>query len=176
MTTNHQDVTAFHNTFDVDSAWAEDSKLRLNPKVLDLRISLIREEQDKELLPALERLRNFPSLENLTEVADGLVDSVYVILGTAIALDLPWQELWNEVQRSNMAKVYPDGSVHRREDGKILKPEGWTPPDLFPIILRWYEQRCIQDNPELWSQYAMSTLRETLTAVPNTTDKNSKAV
>ena len=42
---------------------------------------------------------------------------------------------WNEVMRSNMAKVDRQTSkVKRREDGKILKPEGWTPPDLTKFV------------------------------------------
>ena len=41
---------------------------------------------------------------------------------------------FREVHRSNMAKVGPGGKVLRREDGKILKPEGWTPPDLKGVL------------------------------------------
>jgi predicted HAD superfamily Cof-like phosphohydrolase len=42
---------------------------------------------------------------------------------------------WKEVIRSNMAKVDPEtGFVKKRADGKILKPEGWTPPDLASLI------------------------------------------
>jgi predicted HAD superfamily Cof-like phosphohydrolase len=45
------------------------------------------------------------------------------------------QKAWDEVLRSNMAKVdRVTGKVNRREDGKILKPEGWTPPDLTKFV------------------------------------------
>jgi predicted HAD superfamily Cof-like phosphohydrolase len=41
---------------------------------------------------------------------------------------------WNEVMRTNFAKIDPEtGKVRKREDGKVLKPEGWTPPDLAPF-------------------------------------------
>jgi predicted HAD superfamily Cof-like phosphohydrolase len=157
MKTNLEDIQQFARTFDVQPVWKDG--LTIDPAVLELRAELIKEEVAKELFPALQRFANFQSLENLTEVADALVDSVYVILGCAVAMDLPWQKLWDEVHRSNMAKVHADGSVRRREDGKILKPEGWTSPDLFRIIMHWYTERCIQDSPELREQYALSDIK-----------------
>ena len=44
--------------------------------------------------------------------------------------------MWDEVARSNLAKISPDGKVHKRGDGKVLKPEGWTPPNIKDIIKR----------------------------------------
>jgi predicted HAD superfamily Cof-like phosphohydrolase len=41
---------------------------------------------------------------------------------------------WKEVMRSNFAKIGDDGKVRKREDGKVLKPVGWTPPDLKPFV------------------------------------------
>jgi predicted HAD superfamily Cof-like phosphohydrolase len=41
---------------------------------------------------------------------------------------------WKEVMRSNFAKIGEDGKVRKREDGKVLKPTGWTPPDLKPFV------------------------------------------
>jgi predicted HAD superfamily Cof-like phosphohydrolase len=42
---------------------------------------------------------------------------------------------WNEVARSNLAKIDTQtGKVKKREDGKVLKPEGWTPPDLKQFV------------------------------------------
>jgi predicted HAD superfamily Cof-like phosphohydrolase len=42
---------------------------------------------------------------------------------------------WNEVMRSNLAKIDPDsGTVFKREDGKVLKPAGWTAPELSPFL------------------------------------------
>jgi predicted HAD superfamily Cof-like phosphohydrolase len=44
-------------------------------------------------------------------------------------------EAWAEVARSNLAKIDPTtGKVTKRADGKVLKPEGWTPPNLTPFI------------------------------------------
>ena len=49
-------------------------------------------------------------------------------------LNIPQQEVWDEVARSNLQKIGPDGKVHKREDGKVMKPEGWTPPDIKSLF------------------------------------------
>ncbi len=98
---------------------------------MHLRIDLIKEEVEKELVTALCE-------KDMIGIADGCVDSIYVIIGLCHEYGLPLEALWNEVQRSNMAKAVeqPDGTfkVVRRADGKILKPEGWTPPDIAGIL------------------------------------------
>jgi len=69
------------------------------------------------------------------EEFDACLDLIYVVIGHMIQRGWDAQGGWNEVQRSNMAKVDPStGHVHRREDGKILKPAGWTPPELQPFL------------------------------------------
>jgi predicted HAD superfamily Cof-like phosphohydrolase len=67
---------------------------------------------------------------NAIETADALTDLMVVTVGMGLELGMPLDRLWDEVHRSNMAKVGPDGKVTYREDGKVLKPEGWTPPDI----------------------------------------------
>lgn len=70
-----------------------------------------------------------------TEVFDALLDIIVVCIGAGHSAGLPMDEGWREVIRSNMAKVDPEtGFVKKRADGKILKPEGWTPPDLASLI------------------------------------------
>lgn len=99
--------------------------------------SLITEEVLNETLPALRAYCANPSLENKALLADGIVDSVYVLLHTANSLDIPFDLIWEEVHKSNMAKVNTDGTVSRREDGKVLKPEGWKPPNVFGVLMEW---------------------------------------
>lgn len=70
---------------------------------------------------------------DLTGVADALVDLVYVAKGTAVQLGLPWQELFNEVHRSNMAKERGVGKRGNLVD--LIKPEGWEQPGLYEILL-----------------------------------------
>jgi predicted HAD superfamily Cof-like phosphohydrolase len=65
----------------------------------------------------------------LVELADGLADIAYVVEGTAVQAGLPSEEVWHEVQRSNMAKA--GGPV---VDGKQQKPEDWTPPDVAGVL------------------------------------------
>jgi predicted HAD superfamily Cof-like phosphohydrolase len=102
---------------------------------LELAIRLIDEEVNKELLPTL---RNAP--QDLVTVADAAIDSIYVITGLLLRLGIPGHLVWQIVQRTNMAKVDPDtGEVVRRADGKILKPEGWQPPE--PAIKLLLEQK-----------------------------------
>lgn len=71
---------------------------------------------------------------NLVAIADSLTDLLYVIYGAAHAYGIDIDACFAEVHRSNMSKVGPDGKVVRREDGKILKPDTYTPPDLESIL------------------------------------------
>lgn len=70
---------------------------------------------------------------DLVEIADALADMVYVIYGTALSYGIDLDAVLAEVHRSNMAKAV-DGKVVRREDGKILKPEGWEPPRIAQVL------------------------------------------
>jgi predicted HAD superfamily Cof-like phosphohydrolase len=66
------------------------------------------------------------------EVADALADLVYVICNMALEYGIPLDRVFAEVHRSNMAK-FVDG-VKLRPDGKILKPDGWQPPDIRGVM------------------------------------------
>lgn len=102
---------------------------------------LIDEEVNKELIPALNTYLSgivVPGVtkeDMLCEVADGIVDSVYVLYQLANSLGINFDACFAEVHRSNMSKRQPDGTVKRREDGKILKPDSFSPPNLKPIML-----------------------------------------
>ncbi len=108
-------------------------------ELIELRRSLI-EEEIKETLDALDKVSNSSSLENYVELLDGLCDSVYVLIGTAVALGLPFTQAFNEVHRSNMSKQTNTGEVIYRIDGKVLKPETWTPPNIWEIVYEKYVQ------------------------------------
>ena len=85
-----------------------------------LRVNLLREEVNEYL--------NAEWDDDIVEIADALADIIYIACGTAVSYGIPLDRVFAEVHRSNMAKLV-DGKPIRREDGKILKPEGWTPPD-----------------------------------------------
>ena len=67
------------------------------------------------------------------DLADALADMVYVIVGTAVSYGINLDDALEEVCRSNDTKIV-DGQLIRREDGKILKPEGYEPPDLAAVL------------------------------------------
>ncbi len=73
--------------------------------------------------------------QNLPEQADALIDICYVAKGTGVMLGLPWDELWNDVQRANMAKVCGVGKRGNLVD--CIKPEGWQPPNTVDILLNY---------------------------------------
>ena len=69
------------------------------------------------------------------EQLDACMDLIWVTLGYCHMRGYDVRGAWNEVTTSNLWKIdAKTGKVIRREDGKILKPEGWTPPDLTKFI------------------------------------------
>lgn len=92
-----------------------------------LRRRLNREEMDE--------LNRADFGDDLVEMADAIVDLIWVLCGQAAEYGIPLNECWQEVKRSNFAKLDPEtGEPLLRADGKILKPPGWIPPDLQTII------------------------------------------
>lgn len=65
---------------------------------------------------------------------DAVIDQIVVLIGYALSRGYDIGGAWQEVMRSNFAKIGPDGKVNRREDGKILKPSNWSPPNLTPYL------------------------------------------
>lgn len=133
-----QDVSAFMSTMG--------QPIRAYPMTIPddevrLRIGLIEEEYDETmgalislLSTNLEGASQGEVVARLAELADGIADLVYVLVGTARSFGIDMTDIWAEVQASNMLKA--TGPV--RQDGKRLKPEGWEPPDVEGIII---EQR-----------------------------------
>ena len=68
------------------------------------------------------------------EMLDADVDLVWVTIGAAFSAGSKVHDAVQEVARSNMAKIFPDGTMHKNEYGKIIKPPGWTPPDLSKFV------------------------------------------
>ena len=91
-----------------------------------LRLDLIEEELD-ELHYAIDN-------KDLVEVADALTDLLYVIYGAGHAFGIDLDECFKEGHASNMSKLGPDGKPIKREDGKVLKPDTYFPPDLKNIL------------------------------------------
>lgn len=121
-----QMVKAFHEAFGVPT-YDTPKVPEIDRRVL--RVALMEEEWG-ELTEALSR----GTYGNLIDIADALADLVYVIYGTALEYGIPLDAVLEEVHRSNMAKLGPDGKPILRADGKILKPEGWQPPNIEAIL------------------------------------------
>ena len=97
----------------------------LTHRKLQERIDFLQEELD-EFKKACDE-------QDLAEQADALVDLVYVALGTANMLGLPFDELWSDVQRANMAKKRGVGKRGHLVD--CIKPEGWVGPKTMDILI-----------------------------------------
>jgi predicted HAD superfamily Cof-like phosphohydrolase len=86
------------------------------------------EEEHQELKEAI-------AANDPTEQLDALIDILVVTIGAIHSAGFDAEGAWNEVMRTNFAKIDPTtGKVRKREDGKVLKPEGWTAPDLRPFL------------------------------------------
>ena len=98
-----------------------------NVDQFNLYVKLI-EEEWKELNVAIDNV-------DKVEVADALVDILVVTIGALHSMGADAEGAWKEVMRTNFAKIDSEtGNVRKREDGKVLKPLGWTPPDLKPFV------------------------------------------
>lgn len=94
----------------------------------NLRYELMSEENTEYFSATINR--------NTTEILDGCVDMMYILLGTINqhGFQNEFAEAFSRVHLNNMSKVGPDGKVKRNEQGKILKPEGFDPVDLSDLI------------------------------------------
>lgn len=90
-----------------------------------LRMALIDEEVE-ELRDALKR-------GDLVAAVDALADIQYVVAGAAVTWGVFLGPVLEEVHDSNMAKA-PGGVVQKKPNGKILKPEGWRPPNIQGVL------------------------------------------
>jgi predicted HAD superfamily Cof-like phosphohydrolase len=99
----------------------------LNEAQYKLYLNLM-EEEWKELQVALDS-------GDRIEQLDALLDFIVVTTGAIHSAGFDGEGGWREVMATNFAKVDKEtGKVRKREDGKVLKPQGWTPPDLKPYV------------------------------------------
>ena len=119
MTNPFKDVDRFHVACDQEP----------NHSNYRMYLSLIDEEHDE--------LREAVEAGDRKEQLDALIDILVVTLGAIRTGDFDGEGAWQEVMRTNFAKIDPEtGKVRKREDGKVLKPQGWTPPNLAPYLSR----------------------------------------
>lgn len=134
-----EDVERFHNASSIENL-AGNARLDFKK----LRRRLLKEEY-KETKKAVKE-------GDMRGVADGYADMIFVILGSALVQIGKYRFIraWQEVVRSNMAKCI-DGKIIMRDDGKVLKPEGWTPPDIRSILF-------MDEPPEMTPSFMVGEL------------------
>lgn len=121
-------VQEFHKAFGLDIK--HNPIANLSESKLKLRFDLMAEENEEYL----EAANN----NDIVEVADALGDMLYILCGTILEHGMQYkiEEVFNEIQRSNMSKLGEDGKPIYREDGKVLKGPNYFKPQIFDIIKR----------------------------------------
>tara|TARA_R110001583_G_scaffold5028_2_gene27829 strand:- start:187 stop:573 length:387 start_codon:yes stop_codon:yes gene_type:complete len=119
-------VELFHNSFGLGVS--SEMKADLGEQKNRLRFNLM-DEENKEYLEAANN-------NDLVEVADALGDMLYILCGTILehGMQNKIEEVFEEIQRSNMSKLGADGKPIYREDGKVLKGPNYFKPDIQNVL------------------------------------------
>ena len=119
-------VKLFHKKFNID--YLNDPKANIPEEIKELRFKLM-EEENLEYLKATKE-------NDLVEIADALGDMLYILCGTIIShgLQNKIEEIFQEIQSSNMSKLGENGKPIYREDGKVLKGPNYFKPDIRKIL------------------------------------------
>ena len=119
-------VNEFHKAFGLGIQNSPTAELEINRNLL--RYKLMREENEEYLDAANNK--------DLVEVADALGDMLYTLCGTIIehGMQHKIEEVFDEIQKSNMSKLGADGKPIFREDGKVLKGPNYFKPDINSIL------------------------------------------
>lgn len=119
-------VKEFHKAFKLDYLNEPTANLGLDKN--KLRFNLMKEENEEYL----EAANN----NDIVEVADALGDMLYILCGTIIEHGMQHKidEIFNEIQNSNMSKLGGDGNPIYREDGKVLKGPNYFKPNIEEIL------------------------------------------
>lgn len=119
-------VEEFHNAFGLGVSQLMQADLGASKNAL--RFNLM-DEENKEYLEAAEN-------NDMVEVADALGDMLYILCGTILEHGMQYkiEEVFNEIQRSNMSKLGADGNPIYREDGKVLKGPNYFKPNIQMIL------------------------------------------
>ncbi|WP_074408768.1 nucleoside triphosphate pyrophosphohydrolase family protein [Aquimarina megaterium] len=121
-------VQEFHTSFKL--GYKNEPIANLGEAKNTLRFNLMKEENEEYF----EAAQN----NDLVEVADALGDMLYILCGTIIehGMQHKIEEVFNEIQRSNMSKLGEDGQPIYREDGKVLKGPNYFKPNIKEILDR----------------------------------------
>lgn len=121
-------VEQFHNAFQIPNNYTPTADL--SEADVTLRYNLMKEENEEYL----EAAKN----GDIVEIADALGDQLYILCGTILkhGLQHKIEEVFQEIQRSNMSKLDANGLPIYREDGKVLKSELYFKPNIEAILAK----------------------------------------
>lgn len=119
-------VEQFHDSFGIENKYAPTHEI--SEREGQLRFDLMREENEEYLEAVKEG--------DLVEIADALGDMLYILCGTILkhGMQDKIQEVFEEIQRSNMSKLDANGKPIYREDGKVLKSDLYFKPDIAKML------------------------------------------
>lgn len=119
-------VKSFHEAFGLGVLDHPTANLGENKNLL--RYKLMREENEEYLEAAQDG--------DMEEVADALGDMLYILCGTILehGMQCKIDEVFEEIQRSNMSKLGADGKPIYREDGKVMKGPNYFKPNIAGIL------------------------------------------
>jgi predicted HAD superfamily Cof-like phosphohydrolase len=162
------DIDTFMKTYSQTRNYRNFSNLEEMKKLLTLRRHLVEEEYN-ELYVAIEKYLSVLEIKNeyeksifpialkpshekfdkylnnllidaMTEIYDAALDIKYVVEGLFITFGLPMEKGFNEVQRSNMSKLGRDGKPIYNNEGKVMKGEDYSPPNLKQFIKAIFDE------------------------------------
>ena len=119
-------VKEFNKAFKIE--YSETQEANLDDSIIELRYRLMQEENN-EYLEAARR-------KDLVEIADALGDMLYNLWGPKLShgMQNKIQEIFEEIQRSNMSKLDEDGKPIYRSDGKVMKGPKYFKPNITAIL------------------------------------------
>jgi predicted HAD superfamily Cof-like phosphohydrolase len=119
-------VEQFHDAFKIENN--HQPTVSIGEDQIDLRFRLMQEENEEYLQAAKQG--------DIVEVADALGDMLYILCGTILkhGMQHKIEEVFQEIQRSNMSKLDKNGNPIYREDGKVMKSELYFKPNIAEII------------------------------------------
>ena len=119
-------VELFHNSFGIEN---NSSPSTISENEYQLRYNLMKEENEEYLEAAQSN--------NIVEIADALGDQLYILCGTLLKHGLQYkiEEIFFEIQRSNMSKLDENGKPIYSEDGKLLKSNLYFKPNIEKILI-----------------------------------------
>jgi len=120
-----KDIDAFHKKFKFEKN--EKVGIPDDNELVNFRTSFLMEEL-AEYTQAITK-------KDTAAALDALVDIVYIALGTAWLFNLPFNKAWDAVQKANMSKIRTKSKSKKRGTSfDVVKPKGWTAPDIDQII------------------------------------------